>query len=202
MTNKNLPKDIQKYIAKKIVKCVASFVTLEIIAIVITFVSWEYFSSKANAVFHYCVIVAICAIPFFVAGFPRRIIDRAWRGIVTDVQIKTETGSYSVGGGHAYPYTKNVIYLRVKKDNGKESYVAIREFGIRSHKGFPVPNEGDVTKHLNEYSVGDVVYHFYGLKEYYVVRQNSDIIDCVICGAKNKSNLGLCDNCGHSLYKP
>ena len=105
------------------------------------------------------------------------------------------------GGGKAFPYDKNVIYLKVKKDNGKETRITAREFGIRSHAGFPVPNEGDITQHLNEYSVGDIVHHFYGLKHNYIVKKNSEMIECVVCGSQNQKDRNDCLSCGHSLIK-
>ena len=64
-----------------------------------------------------------------------------------------------------------------------------------------MPNEGDVTMHLDEYGVGDRVYHFYGLKHNYIVKNKSEIIECVICGSHNPKERSDCLNCGYSLIK-
>ena len=199
--NKRLPNDIVKYINRKVARCVIIFVILESIAIGISILSWEYLATNTNIVFHICILFFLYIIPFFASGLPFKLIDKSWSGVVTEVFIKEETGTYTSGGSRSFPYVKNVIYLQVQKDNGKEVRVAAREFGIRSHAGFPVPNEGGVTMHLDEYCVGDRVYHFYGLKHNYIVKNKSEIIECVICGSHNPKERSDCLNCGYSLIK-
>ena len=147
------------------------------------------------------MLIFLCAIPFFVSGFPFKLIDRSWHGVVTDVIVKSETGTYTAAGTKAFPYDKNVIYLKVKRDDGKELRIPAREFGIRNHPGFTVPNEGDITKHLNDYLIGDHVYHFYGLKHNRIVKQNFEMIECVVCGTQNTNVRDDCINCGYSLIK-
>ena len=197
--NVDLPKDIVKYVYKKIVRCVITFMLLESVAIIIGVLSWQTIAAKTGVIFHVCILVLLIIVPFFVSGFPFKLIDKSWAGNVTEVCIKEKTGTYADGGGEVFPYPKNVIYLKVRKDNGKEKYIAAKEFGIRHHKGFAVPNEGDVTKHVDDYSEGDKVYHFYGLKHYYIVRKNSEMIECVVCGASNKKEREDCLSCGIRL---
>ena len=199
--NKRLPNDIVKYINRKVARCVIIFVILESIAIGISILSWEYLATNTNIVFHICILFFLYIIPFFASGLPFKLIDKSWSGVVTEVFIKEETGTYTSGGIRSFPYVKNVIYLQVQKDNGKEVRVVAREFGIRSRAGFPVPNEGDVTMHLDEYCVGDRVYHFYGLKHNYIVKNKSEIIECVICGSHNQKERSDCLNCGYTLIK-
>ena len=150
MKNKNLPEDIVRYVNKKIIKCVASFVLLGAVSVAICFLSWNYFTTETNTVFHISVLILLCIPPFYVSGFPWKLIDKSWSGTVIDIFVEEETGMNHTSIGRGGPYTKHVIYLKVKKNTGKEKYIAVREFGIRRHKGFPVPNEGDVTKHLHE----------------------------------------------------
>lgn len=174
---------------------------MEIVAIVISVLFCEYITANTNVVFYIFVVIFLCVIPFLISGFPFKLIDKSWMGTVTDVVVKTETGTYTAAGVKAFPYDKNVIYLKVKKDNGKEELILAREFGIRSHPGFSVPNEGDIVKHLNDYSVGDQVYHFYGLKHNCIVKKNSELIECIVCGSQNQKERNNCLNCGHSLIK-
>ena len=199
--NKNLPKDVFQYARKKIIRCITLFALLEGVAIGIGILSWDYFFTRTPLPFHIGMLLLICAAPFYFSGFPWKLIDRSWCGTVTDISIEQEQGVCHTSAGHGHPYIKNVIYLKVKKDNGKEVYLAAKEFGIRHYKGFPVPNEGDVTKHLEDYSVGDRVYHFYGLKYNYIVKKNSDMVECVVCGSQNHKERNDCLNCGHSLIK-
>ena len=196
-----LPKDIVKAVKEKIARCITVFAVLEIVAIVISVLSCEYITANTNVAFYIFVVIFLCVIPFLISGFPFKLIDKSWMGTVTDVVVKTETGTYTATGVKAFPYDKNVIYLKVKKDNGKEELILAREFGIRSHPGFSVPNEGDIVKHLNDYSVGDQVYHFYGLKHNCIVKKNSELIECVVCGSQNQKERNNCLSCGHSLIK-
>ena len=199
--NVDLPNDIVKCVYKKIARCVITFMILESVAIITGVLSWQALDAKMGAFLHICILILLIIVPFFASGFPFKLIDRSWTGIVEDICIKEKTGTYTVGAGEVFPYSKNVIYLKVRKDNGKEKYIAAKEFGIRHHKGFAVPNEGDVTKHLDDYSEGDKVYHFYGLKHYYIVRKKSEMMECVVCGASNKKEREDCLSCGHSLIK-
>ena len=199
--NKNLPKDVFQYARKKIIRCITLFALLEGVAIGIGILSWDYFFTRTPLPFHIGILLLVCAAPFYFSGFPWKLIDRSWCGTVTDISVEQEQGVCHTSAGRGHPYIKNVIYLKVKKDNGKEVYIAAKEFGIRHHKCFPVPNEGDVTKHLEDYSVGDRVYHFYGLKYNYIVKKNSDMIECVVCGLQNHKKRDDCLNCGYSLIK-
>lgn len=196
-----LPKDIVQYVNKKVIWRVIIFVLLEIAWIAVSALTWQYFAAKTNVFFHISIVILLGIIPFWLSGVPFKLIDKSWMGTVTDVSVKAETGTYIAGGGKAFPYDKNVIYLKVRTDNGEEKCIPAREFGIRSHPGFPVPNEGDITQHLNDYSVGDKVYHFYGLKYNYMVKKNYDMIECVVCGCYNQQVRDHCINCGHSLIK-
>lgn len=197
-----LPKDVANYVRKKVIRCVAIFSALEIIALLTVVLSWKYFAAETNPVFHTIFILVLCVTPFLVTKFPWSIIDKSWNGIVTEVYVKDEMGSYTAfKGGQPRPYPKYVIYLKVKTDSGEEKRIAVREFGLRVHVGFPVPNEGDVTKHVDEYSVGDRVYHFYGLKHYYIEKQSFDMVECVVCGTQNHKDRDDCIECGHSIVK-
>ena len=199
--NIDLPKDIVKCIYKKIARCVLLFLLLAGVSVLIGVLSWQTLEVKTGAFFHVCILLLLAAVPFWASGFPRKLIDKSWTATVTEVCIKERTGTFTDGEGEVFPYSKNVICLKVRKDNGKEKYIAVKEFGIRRHKGFPVPNEGDVTHHLDDYSIGDKVYHFYGLEHYCVVKKNSEMAECVVCGASNPSERTDCLNCGHSLIK-
>ena len=111
---------------------------------------------------------------FIVLKFPFKLIDRSWRGEIVEISVEEERDAYYPGGvkDKVFPYVKHVIYLKVKLENGKHKRIAVQEFGRRQHIGCEVPNEGDVRNHLDDYFVGDSVYHFYGLKYNYVVKNS------------------------------
>jgi hypothetical protein len=197
-----LPKDVAKYASRKVKRCVAIFSVSESIALLTVIFSWDYFASRTNPFFHTILILVLCITPFIVAKFPWSLFDKSWEGVVTEVYVKDEMGSYAAfKGGQPRPYPKYVIYLKVRTNSGEEKRIAVREFGIRVHVGYPVPNEGDVTKHIGEYSVGDRVYHFYGLEHYYIQKQSFDMVECVVCGTQNHKDRDDCIECGHSIIK-
>ena len=195
-----LPVDLVKYVRKKVIRCIGLFVLLECVTVLICIWTWDYFAARTPMAFHIGVIFWINVIPFFVTKFPWALIDKSWCGEVVDVSIEEKVGAYTIANFMG-AYSKNIIYLNVKLDNGKNKCISIREYARGRHIGFEVPNEGDVTKHLDDYSVGDRVYHFYGLKYYYVEKKNSALSECVVCGTKNKKDNDKCINCGHSIIK-
>ncbi len=196
-----LPKDLKIYCRKQILKRAVPCAILTVVFATILLLGGSIIFNTDNKVLQTSCYTVVMLFPFAITGVPHKLIDRSWTGIVTEICVKEKTGTYTAGGGKAFPYVKNVICLKVRKDNGKEKYIFAREFGVRSHAGFSVPNEGDVTQHLDEYSVGDQVYHFYGLKHYYIVKKNSEMVDCVVCGSQNPKERSNCLSCGHALIK-
>ena len=148
MDTKNicLPEDIRKYVRKKVILCVSKFLIFEIIAAAICtyLLTWEDFQTKTTIVSKCLLIVISVILPCWLSGFPIKLIDKTWSGVVTNVDIREEIGVRSGGGGRVFNYTKHVIYLTVNKECGKTVEIPVREFGRRHHKGFSVPNEGDI----------------------------------------------------------
>ena len=203
-----LPEDVVKYVKKKVIRCISLFVICLCATIAISILTWNYFSTRTPLAFHIGVVFWINIIPFFIAKFPWTLIDKSWSGEVVDVSIEEKVGAYTVAN-YMGAYTKNIIYLNVKLDNGKNKSISIREYGSRindigarsNQVSLAIPNAGDVTKHVDDYSVGDKVYHFYGLTHYYVVKKNASFSECVVCGLNNKKGCDKCAICGHSLIK-
>lgn len=200
-----LSADVVKYVKKKVIRCIVLFVLLSCITVAISILTWDYFSAKTPLAFHICVICLINIVPFAVAKFPKVLIDKTWSGEVVGVNIKTKSDAFSAGG-KTYSYTNHQIVLDVKKENGKTVKINIKDVGepntvITKALGYAVPNQGDIKKFENYYSVGDKVYHFYGLKHYYVDKKNIEFYDCVICGCENPKDREMCINCGHSIIK-
>ena len=136
-----LPEDIVKYVKKKVIRCISLFVICLCATIAISILTWNYFSTRTPLAFHIGVVFWINIIPFFIAKFPWTLIDKSWSGEVVDVSIEEKVGAYTIGK-YMGAYPKNIIYLNVKLDNGKNKRIAMQEFGIRRHVGFEVPNEG------------------------------------------------------------
>ena len=200
-----LPEDVVRYVKKRVIRCIVLFVLLACIAVAISALMWNYFAEKTPLLFHITLIVLINMVPFFVSKFPKNLIDKSWSGEIIAVNIETKSDAFSAGG-KTHSYTKHQIMLDVKKENGKTVKIKIKEVGepntvITKTLGYAVPNQGDIKRFVNYYSVGDKVYHFYGLKHYYVEKRNVEFSDCVICGCENQKDREMCVNCGHSLIK-
>lgn len=195
-----MPTDIKKYIAKKVIIRVLWLVLLIALSICANVYLWEIFAAKSRTYIHIVFIVVSALLPFVISGIPLKLIDNSWSGTVTNIEIKEETGTVSNGTTNVFPYIKHVIVLTLKKDNGSFLKVRIKEYGTRNHPGIPVPSEGNIHHHMNDYSIGDIVYHFYGLSEYFVLSLDpTKPVNCVICGNQTPAESGKCWNCGYSL---
>ena len=205
MKNISIPKDIRNYVRKKVIFNVLFFVCLEALAVVINVSLFEELRVRLNVGIHILLIIALQIIPFFISKFPFSVIDKSWRGEVVAVNINTKTDAF-FAGGKSYSYTNHQIMLDVKKENNKVVKIKAKEVGEPNPEttwllGYTVPNQGHITAFINYYSVGDTVYHFYGIPHYYIAKKQSDKNDCVICGTQNSSERDTCLNCGYSLIK-
>ena len=61
---------------------------------------------------------------------------------------------------------------------------------------------GDVAHDVENYRVGDEVYHFYGLDDLVVRREGGrSIVECVVRSTTNPVRRRYCFCCGHTLAK-
>ena len=205
MKNISLPKDIQRYVRKKIISNVLYFVFLEALAAALNCFTFNSLSSKLEAGLHALMMIALQIVPFVISRFPFNVIDKTWCGEVVAVNIETKNDAF-FAGGKTHSYTNHQIMLDVKKENAKIVTITAKEVGepnpeTRGLLGYTVPNQGDIKAFINDYSEGDTVYHFYGIPHYYIAKKQSDKNDCVICGTQNSSERDTCLNCGYSLIK-
>lgn len=202
MKDIKLPKDISGHVKKKIIKRLSYLSALIVAFAAVNVYLWNGFKDM-NTVARTSILIISIILPFVISGVPMKMIDRSWRGEVISTEIKEETGVYMHGGQYATPYTKHIIILNVKKDNGEIGKVKAAEYGTKNRlRGEEVPNEGDIQHHMNDYREGDLVYHFYGIPHNLVV--SSEIhrpTNCVMCGCRNPKSDVKCFNCGYTLIK-
>lgn len=194
----DLPPDINKFIMRKTISRVCKFVFIELVALLSTIFIWVYYSQNIKA-----LILVSLALQLFICWFTgiyKSFTDRTWKGVIVSIKVEEKTGVFTNGSMKSYPYTKQVLFLTVKKQNGSVAKVKADEFGIREHQGYSVPLEGNVELHLSDYKEGDVIYHFYGLDHLYVVSNDMErTTNCVICGSSNSRKNRYCYCCKHSL---
>ena len=200
MQNISLPQDIKKYVRKKVISDVMYFVLLELIAVGVNIVTFDTFKRLLGGWIHVLIIIVIQLIPVAISRFPFKLIDKSWSGEVLSVDIETKPDAF-MEGGRPISYTKHEIILGVRRKDGTVVKIVAKEVGERRHIGFAPPNEGNIKLYIDYYSVGDKVYHFYGIKNYYIVRNHAELNDCIICGAQNPLNRDDCFNCGHTLLR-
>lgn len=194
-----LPKDIRKYVRNKILFRLLEFLILIAASAFLNILLYEEFIQKTHISVYMVFLLITVILPFWITRVPFHFFDRSWCGTVKAIDIQEETGTYTVGS-RPWPYTKHSIILTVETTNGKLIKTKVKEYGIKSHKGFAVPSEGNIQLHMNNYSEGNMVYHFYGLTELFVISQNkSTNVSCVVCGSQNPMKSSQCHYCGHSL---
>ena len=203
MEHISLPKDIRKHVRKSVLTRLLKFLILAGISFCLLYILNNRLMEKCHVIVYTGIQLFIFILPFWLTGVPFKLIDRSWCGTVKAIDIKEETGTYSAVNLRSFPYTKHSIYLTVELKNGKLIRSKVKEYGTRSHNGFPVPFEGNIQHHMNDYMEGDIVYHFYGLTELLVVSQKqtstANYVNCVVCGSQNPKKSSHCHCCGHSL---
>lgn len=156
-----------------------------------------------------CIGIAVYSVPFGVSGIPLTLFDSNWEGVITAIDIKTNTDSYFVGGKPG-SYQRNNIVLTIQRKNGKTVKHTAKSLGVKERMGITSTLMGSVhnvatgktENHVDEFSVGDKVYHFYGFKyNFYVHEPQGEHRHCIVCGTSNNFHSRTCWNCRSELVK-
>ena len=202
MNNIQLPSDVKKHVKNKIITRLLKLTVLELIIILIIFFLGERTFGKLDVAIRIAIYIILIVLPFVITKVPFAFIDKSWRGKIKKVDIITDTGTYTVGGGVIYPYTRNTVVLAIEQDDGKIMTKTVKSAGVKEKMGLDQYQTGKVEDIIKEYSEGAMIYHFYGLDELLIINdRKQDHISCVVCGAKNPADNEHCFNCGHSLIK-
>lgn len=195
----SLPKDIRSYICKRFMFRLLKFLILAAMSSFLIYFLNIKIMDRSHILVYTILLVGLGVLPFWISELPMKLLDSSWRGTVKAVDIKEETGTYTVSS-RSCPYIKHTIILTVEKENGKIIKTKAKEYGTRRHKGFAVPHEGNIQFHMHDYQEGDIVYHFYGLSELFVIGKNRPMnVNCVVCGSENPRKACCCHHCGHTL---
>lgn len=195
----SLPKDIKKYVGKTMVLRFLKFLILSAVSSFLIYFLNDRVMERSHILVYTLLLVGLGIMPFWVSEFPMKLLDSTWCGTVKNVDIKEVTGTVT-SGTRVYPYTNHIFILTVKKENGKTVKVKAKEYCFERCRGFKVPRKGSLQHHMNDYKVGDTVYHFYGLSELFVIGQRRSVnVNCVVCGSENPRTSTHCHHCGHTL---
>ena len=207
----DLPESLQKKRFKTYIKrFLLCFILFSLITALVyhyreTIFSYELIPPFAIA----CIGIAVYSVPFGVSGIPLSLFDSNWEGVITAIDIKTNMDTYFVGGKPG-SYNKNNIVLTIRKKNGKTVKHTAKSLGVKERVGISstlmgsVHNvtTGKIENHVDEFSVGDKVYHFYGFKyNFYVHEPHEEHRHCIVCGTTNNYHSKTCWNCHSELIK-
>ncbi len=205
-----LPISLQRKRAKRILARVVPCVLLLLLSVTVIFVFGEvvfpyderYDGSSLDGVKIMLSIFLLLA-PFVITGVPLKLIDSAWSGTVTNIDIITVTGVYTTGGGEPWPYTKNDMVLTIKKDNGKMTKYTVMSLGTRPYSSAnDTLATGKMEHHEAKFQVGDRVHKYYGYKHIYATHQDErECKYCISCGTANKLERHNCWSCNADLIK-
>ena len=195
----SLPTDIRRYIRKTILLRLLKFLILAIVSSFLIYFLNDRIMEKCHILVYTGLLTGLGIMPFWVSEIPMKLLDRTWCGTIKAVDIKEETGTLTVGT-RVYPYTNHIFILTVETESGKTFKAKAKEYGYNRHQGVKVLREGNIQHHMNDYTEGDTVYHFYGLSELFVIGKNRPMnTNCVVCGSENPRNSTHCHHCGHTL---
>ena len=192
-----LPDDLQKIVVRSVLKRLIPFGFVEILVISYIILWGEKSFKMIDVTVRMLIYVALVVIPFFIFGMPK-LIDRSWRGEI--IKINVEAGYESSGKSL---FHVNYLILTIKCDDGKIIDRTVNAFNTgRTRPTIDKSNlsSGKAEYVEDDYAVGDMVYHYYGLPHLLVLHSNNSR-DCVICGANNPDKNDRCFFCGHSIIK-
>lgn len=195
----SLPKDIKRYVRKTILLRFLKFIILAAISSFLIYFLNDRIMERCHILVYTILLVGLGIMPFWVSEIPLKLLDRSWRGTIKSVDIKEETGTVTVST-RVYPYTNHIFILTVETENGRIIKAKAKEYGFSRRKNSQIPHAGNLQLHMNDYKEGDIVYHFYGLRELFVIGQNRPMnVNCVVCGSENPRISTHCHHCGHTL---
>lgn len=186
-----LPKDLQQYCRKRILKRVIPCIILISVFATILILWGNVIFNTDNKAFQTLCYIVVMLIPFVITGVPHKLIDSTYYGTVKKVDIVTTTDNdSSVKPTRENLYLKNTIYLSIEKPDGKLIYKKAYSGKVR------------LQQNINTYNEGDLVFHLYGTNTVVVLPDSNDsAVHCAVCGSSNNTEDDKCRDCNHSLIK-
>lgn len=186
-----LPRDLIAYKRKAILKCVIPWFVLEALMIAFLIAAGDdLFQFRAGVGVKYFFYVILCLVPFFITGFPWKIMDRSFHGVIESVQVKTKVEFSTFRATRENMKYENQVFLTIRTANGK---VIHRKVHLKND-----PKQ----EPTNYFKEGETVFHLYGSR-YIIVLPTRHIerIHCPVCDDGNDSDTDTCLRCGHSLIR-
>ena len=186
-----LPKDLQTYCRKRILKRVVPCIILVSLFATILIIWGDVIFNTDNKSFQNSCYIITMLLPFVITGVPYKLLDSTYYGTIRKINIvATIDNDSSVKPTREHLYWRNTVYLSVERPDGKLLY----------RKAHSV--KAEEMQNVNTYKEGDSVFHLYGTNIVVVLPDsNNGTIQCSVCGSSNNIENDKCRDCGHSLVK-
>ena len=204
----DLPCDIVKCVRRNIIKRIVLSAFIVIADIVAYFICNQYFMNNFGFINMIAIFVAAGNCGISATGIFKYVFDRSWCGEVIKVKVET-VNNVASSGGWGTIFQENVIRLHIKKPTGKIIIYDAVKLGARddipqrrivAHIYNKYINIGNIDNEVKNYSIGDRVYHFYGLPHLFIHHiEDMSRVPCIVCGIKNPASNKVCGECGHTL---
>ena len=200
-----LPSDVKAYVRNKIFKRVFKCAVGEIIVILFLILFGSRVFDSFGIINKTIIYILLLTVPFLISGIPFKLIDRYWSGEIVDIKVITRSRPFNKYGGRTFAvYDENAIILFIKEHNTNVIIEEALALGVVDDKRLKFYNHpiGKIENHLDDYRIGDNVYHFYGIDNLLIRHKtNDDSVKCVVCGIKNPTVNDKCNCCGYTLVK-
>jgi len=177
---------IEKIRRRRTVKGFAcAFLTLGM-AIFFILYGFRYFAERLNTVSAVILCVLCLALPFFLLGLPKELLDRSWEGKIISMKSHLVPHGRPSGG---VAKIEEWIVLTVQTSSRIESVDA------------DIKTVDRPARELSRFRVGDRLRHIAGTRYYQSLRRGSSTRDCVICGCLIRETGNTCPHCHYSIVE-
>ena len=184
-----VPRDIKHYVRMRVaMRLLACILGNAAIALILIFYKDRIAERSVSA--QVLVYTIPFVLMFLATGVPLKLIDHTWCGTIENVKVKTVLAGDLNGFNHRR--WENVIEMEVRLDSGK----IIRYSPLKGYIG----GQKSLDFYTDNFKTGDKVIHVYGTR--FIQRlpdEESDTINCVICGEVQSKDHVKCESCEHSL---
>lgn len=169
------------------------FVWMILLTLVLVFGGERLFGALGEYQWRLYVVLylALC----LATGVPLKLLEPDWSAKIEKVQADTRISSVRTRS-----YATLVAGAKRPAAVGRrvELYLVVRtESGRRFRRKVAIEDQ------LDDYHVGDFVYHFRGWERILILpAKQSDTIPCLYCGTRNRADAEICPVCDYPLVKP
>lgn len=190
--NVGLPKDLKKYVLKKVLKRVIPCAVLVVIFGVLIILWGDFIFPTKNQGFKFSCYFLVMLLPFALTGVPFKLLDKTYAGTVEEVEMvdTIDSDDSFVKAYRESLYWKSTIKLTIRTENNKTIERKATAMEAKHQQG------------LTLYNKGDKVFHLYGTNVVVKLpRETDSYVMCSVCGNVNAINNVSCCNCNHTLIK-